>query len=233
MSHLVYSALLVITLAYPLLRSFEYRLRMYRKWKYMMPAMGITAFLFIVWDYWFVREEVWSFNDHFILGVRWMHLPLEELLFFIVIPYACFFIYEVGKYFIRQPIPGRIVLIVHVCVAVLLLLLGIAHIEQLYTLFVAVSTGGMLLILVFLPPFRKNVFYFYCAFLLSLIPFLLINGVLTALPVVMYNSGEILGLRIFTIPFEDVIYLLLLLFINFALYEILNVYDAKQIKFNS
>ena len=58
-------------------------------------------------------------------------------------------------------------------------------------------------------------------YLVSLVPFFLVNGVLTALPVVRYNDAENVGLRMGTIPVEDSIYLLLLLLLNVNLYEYL------------
>jgi lycopene cyclase domain-containing protein len=44
-----------------------------------------------------------------------------------------------------------------------------------------------------------------------LIPFLIINGILTAIPVVIYNNDENLGKRIYTIPIEDTVYALTML----------------------
>ena len=38
------------------------------------------------------------------------------------------------------------------------------------------------------------------------IPFLIVNGLLTSIPVVLYNDAENLGIRIYTIPVEDVFY---------------------------
>jgi lycopene cyclase domain-containing protein len=60
---------------------------------------------------------------------------------------------------------------------------------------------------------------FYLAYLITLIPFYMINGVLTWLPVVIYNPIEIMGFRVGTIPFEDHFYSLSLFLINVLFYE--------------
>jgi hypothetical protein len=39
-----------------------------------------------------------------------------------------------------------------------------------------------------------------------LIPFFIVNGILTSLPVIWYNNQATLGIRIGTIPVEDFIY---------------------------
>ena len=60
---------------------------------------------------------------------------------------------------------------------------------------------------------------FLAAFLIIIVPFLLVNGFLTALPVVEYNDTEILNIRIYTIPVEDVFYGMLLSLMNISIYE--------------
>ena len=60
---------------------------------------------------------------------------------------------------------------------------------------------------------------FSFAYLFCLVPFLLVNGVLTYLPVVIYNDLENLGIRIISIPFEDIFYGYLLLVWSVVYYE--------------
>jgi lycopene cyclase domain-containing protein len=56
----------------------------------------------------------------------------------------------------------------------------------------------------------KTINAFYFTFLVILIPFVLVNGILTGSfidgEVVWYNNEENLGIRIFTIPIEDFSY---------------------------
>ncbi len=73
---------------------------------------------------------------------------------------------------------------------------------------------------------------FYFAFGFILIPFLLVNGILTGSfiegEVVWYNEKEIQGIRIATIPFEDVFYGMLLLLCNISIFEWLIVHDRNK-----
>jgi lycopene cyclase domain-containing protein len=73
--------------------------------------------------------------------------------------------------------------------------------------------------------------YFWLAYFVHLIPFLIINGVLTGIatdkPVVWYNDNENIGVRIFTIPVEDTIYALTCLLLPITVMEML---VGKKIK---
>ena len=60
---------------------------------------------------------------------------------------------------------------------------------------------------------------FLVSYGICLVPFLIVNGFLTAMPVVQYNDAENLGIRIYTIPFEDSVYGMLLVLMNVLLYE--------------
>ncbi|MFT4996189.1 MAG: lycopene cyclase domain-containing protein [Flavobacteriales bacterium] len=70
------------------------------------------------------------------------------------------------------------------------------------------------------PPHRG---IFYLSYMIILIPFTLVNGVLTGYmtpdPIVWYNDAENLGIRFLTIPIEDYLYYFLMYGINYVVYE--------------
>ncbi|WP_317169349.1 lycopene cyclase domain-containing protein [Mucilaginibacter humi] len=67
---------------------------------------------------------------------------------------------------------------------------------------------------------------FYTTYLVLLLPFIIVNGLLTgtglANPVVWYNPLHIIGLRILTIPFEDIFYGMDLILLNVMIYSAIN-----------
>lgn len=226
MENYVYLGLHLFTISYPLAQSFEHRLQYYKQWKHLLPAIGITGAFFIAWDIYFAHLGVWSFNDQYLIGWRIAGLPMEEWLFFVTVPFACTFIYEVLNYFVKRDVLKPAVNIITWTLGVGLLLLAAWHHDKWYTGVKFGLTGAFLLghWLVFKDKYLGR---FYLAYLVSTLPFLLVNGVLTYLPVVSYNNAENLGIRIsdltgiafFNIPIEDTVYNLLLLTMIYTIYE--------------
>ncbi|HLO37554.1 MAG TPA: lycopene cyclase domain-containing protein, partial [Lacibacter sp.] len=111
--HYTYFLILAASLAGPLFLSFDKKVAFYKKWKYLFPAMLLPALFFLVWDELKTRSGVWSFSDEHIAGAKLLSLPIEEVLFFFVVPYCCVFIYEcVISYFpsVKQKKWGKPVL---------------------------------------------------------------------------------------------------------------------------
>lgn len=208
----------------PFVVSFESRLKFYRSWPALFPALLITAAFFIVWDHYLTLWGVWSFNPKYVCGLWIWGLPIEEWLFFILIPYSCLFIY--GSLNTLYPTPpfrksARNIFTVWFVITSIVALLSY---DKLYTGVKVSMSSALLAFACYRNP--EWLGKFLRAYLVSLIPFLVVNGVLTALPVVSYNDAENLGIRIFTIPIEDTQYMLLMLLMNTFLFE----YFSRQRK---
>jgi lycopene cyclase domain-containing protein len=220
-NHYTYFLILAASLAGPLALSFDKKVAFYKNWKYLFPAMIIPALLYIMWDFYFTTKGVWSFNENYITGAKLYNLPVEEVLFFFVVPYCCLFIYEC----IRSYFP-RVVNIVWadkllIALAVVLFITGIINYNKYYTGWTFIFTSIFITALHFINKKIKifNAGLFVVSYAVMLIPFLIVNGFLTAIPVVLYNDAENLSIRIYTIPFEDVFYGMLLILMNVAIYE--------------
>jgi len=213
-----------LSLLFPLLFSFHPKANFSKKWKYLWPAILFPAIFFIAWDEWFVQMGIWGFNERYITGIYLLHLPLEEILFFISIPYACVFIYEaVGHFFPYEVVPNNGQRITWLLIPGLLLT-GLVKYDLWYTVTTSLFMAAFLLFLsVLVKPAFMGRFYF--AYFFILIPFFLLNGILTGTglpePVVWYNDHENLGIRLFTIPFEDTFYGMLLILMNVSIFEYL------------
>jgi lycopene cyclase domain-containing protein len=218
--HYLYLLLLLFTISYPLLKSFEEKISFARKWKYLFPGIILSAIFFIAWDIWFTLIGIWKFNPDFVLGFYLLNLPLEEWLFFIIVPFSCVFIYEVMNYFIKKDLPVLISRIITFTLISFLLIIAGINIEKLYTAVTFLLLAAFLLIHVFL--LKSNYLgRFYIAWAVCTIPFLIINGILTVMPVLIYNDLENLNVRIYTIPVEDYFYGMLNILQVVTVYEYL------------
>ena len=228
-SHYTYFLILAASLAGPMALSFDKKVAFYKNWKYLFPAMIIPALLYIIWDVYFTSKGVWSFNEAYITGNYFFNLPLEEVLFFFIVPYCCVFIYAcIRSYFpdLKNKKNADLFLMV---LAIVLLIAGIIYADRYYTSSTFIFTAAFILLLCLLRKYFKSfdAISFLVSFAICLIPFLIVNGFLTAIPVVMYNNAENLGIRIYTIPFEDAFYGMLLILMNVVLYEKIKTQNSK------
>ncbi len=189
--------------------------------------MIFPAVLYIVWDIYFTSKGVWSFNDNYITGIKFYGLPLEEILFFFIVPYCCAFIYEcIRTYFpqVKNKIAGDIILKL---LAAALLISGILFYKNYYTSWTFIFNAVFIAVIYLCRNYFKSfdAASFLISYCVMLIPFLIVNGFLTAIPVVQYNDAENLGIRIYTIPFEDVFYGMLLILMNISIYSRLKKED--------
>lgn len=214
----IYLYLNIFTILFPLALSFDKKVAFYKNWYALFPAILVNAAFFIVWDVLFTSKGIWGFNEEYLTGIYLFNLPLEEILFFITVPYACVFIYDVLNAYIQRDLLKPYAKTIAVALIVILPLIAIFNFSRLYTSITFVSLAIMLLL--HLKFFGTRVLgRFYLAYLVHLVPFLLVNGVLTYLPIVWYDNTYNLGLRIISIPVEDTMYSMLMLLITISVYE--------------
>lgn len=220
LQHTTYLLLLLASVFFPVIFSFEKQIHFVSRWKFLPLAIGIPAALFVAWDVWFTRTGVWSFNDAYTLGPRLLGLPLEEWLFFVIVPFCSLFIYENVKFFLKKfSYHDRLVKSLWI-VVVLFVLIAVVGFYKSYTFWNFTFNTFVLIIILFTGWFRKHITHFVIAFLIGTFPMLIVNGILTSFPVVSYNPEEFSNLRLFTIPLEDFVYYFLLLAMNVYLYEL-------------
>jgi lycopene cyclase domain-containing protein len=217
---LKYTYLLInfLTVLFPVMLSFDRRVQFYKSWKFILPGIAITGMMFLFWDVLFTIRGVWYFNSSYVTGLTFFHLPAEEILFFITVPFACLFIYACLNYYVKWNISARLATIISGLICLSAILLLIPHYNKLYTL-VTLSLV-LFLVILFQYGFKANwLGRFYRTYFISLIPFYIVNGLLTSIPVVIYNNAQNMDRRIGTIPVEDHFYLMAMLLMNIGLFE--------------
>ncbi|WP_118196495.1 lycopene cyclase domain-containing protein [Albibacterium indicum] len=204
-----YSLVLFFSVVICFIASFDRRILFNRHFGAFIKSAILVAIPFIAWDVWFTAKGVWWFNTDYTLGIALAGLPIEEWLFFICIPFSCVFTYFCfDKFFRWEWLSGLNNLIVFVSV-IICSVMALLHFDKIYTLITATATITTLIYLHF---FAKADWIGKASlvFTILMLGFFPVNGVLTGTgletPIVNYNPGDFLGIRILTIPIEDAVY---------------------------
>lgn len=205
MASYTYFLVLAATVAVPLVLSLmPWRLRWSgQEWRRLTQVFLLVSLPFVLLDVYSHASGWWAYNPDFVTGFRSMGLPLEEIMFFIVVPFACLYLFSAVARMarseqLRRPWHWRLVLGMLIVGALTLALIEPRE-RTLFDVFVfvLVATVGWIK-----PPSRVEILWLGAVVLL----FLIVNTILTALPVVTYDATFGSRYRIGTIPFEDVLY---------------------------
>lgn len=221
--HYTYLIIDMCTVAFPFAFSFWRAFPFYRHWRAFFPAVIVTALFYTIWDAGFTYLGVWGFNPRYVCGLYIANLPIEEILFFLCIPYACVFTFFSFKLVIKndkQYLKAENI-VTPLIIAALSIVAATGY-TKLYTL-----TGfGFAAVLLVLAKYVCKVTWlwiFYAVYAVIQLPFFIVNGLLTgnwlSAPVVWYNNNENLAIRLTTIPVEDIFYGMGLLLMNTLLYQ--------------
>ncbi|MBK8954653.1 MAG: lycopene cyclase domain-containing protein [Saprospiraceae bacterium] len=169
---------------------------------YLKP-MFFVSLIFLSWDVIFNHLGVWGFNESYYLGPKWLGLPVEEWLWFWVIPFCSLFIYEIVKG--RVVLPAKMDMGLSWMILAIILVFYFFNLERIYTAWSLGASLFVVLVSIIWP--RQGFAVFVLSFLLNLIPMYLFNGMLTGLlttgALVMYNPMEFSNLRLGSFPMED------------------------------
>ncbi|WP_379963800.1 lycopene cyclase domain-containing protein [Epilithonimonas sp. UC225_85] len=189
--------------------SFHPKIKFNRHFGAFIKSALLVGFVFVLWDIWFTKNGVWWFNYRYLTGVKISELPIEEVLFFICIPFSCVFTYFCLDKFFKldwKPFPEKIFVIVSI---VFYLGMAVYFHDRIYT-FVTFSTASICLLILYFVLKIQWIGKASFIYLILMPGFLAVNGILTGTgldsPIVNYNPQNFIGLRIFTIPIEDVFY---------------------------
>lgn len=219
----------------PFLFSFHPKLRFHRNWSSFFPALLAMMCVFITWDVWFTHEGIWGFNPKYNSGIYIAGLPLEEWLFFVCIPYACVFTYHCFGLLVRNIPFDRFFKLLAWCTAFASIAVAVIFHDRWYTFSAHLFCG--LLLLVHLTVLKSAYIQrFFFMFIVVFPAFLTSNGILTGVDfwnysflntnpeavtekIVWYDNSHNLGVRLFSMPVDDIAYGLTMLLLVTGVYE--------------
>lgn len=89
MKHFGYLAMLAFTVVGSFWLEIALKVKVLKRFKIALRAIAPGALLFIIWDFYAVSQNHWAFDKAQVLGIYGpFHIPLEEFLFFLIVPLA-------------------------------------------------------------------------------------------------------------------------------------------------
>lgn len=215
-AYLIVNIIIVIV---PFLFSFEKNLNFRKKIPTVLKVCFINALFFVTWDISSTVSGIWIFNEEYTLGINIYSLPIEEILFFITVPYSMLFIYETINFYIKEK---SIKLNYYLIIPAILLFAYFSFVsyDYIYSFTIFSLTALFFIINTIFPQhiFGSRNYWIFAS--LSIVPFLIFDYILTSIPIISYDPESITGIKLLTIPVED-------LFYNYVLNSILVVLYKK------
>jgi len=211
--------------------SFDKKVGFYKYFSSLFLAIMIVMIVFIPWDIYFTTHNFWGFTKEYLSGKYILKLPIEEWFFFISVPYSCTFIHYVIKAYFKNPFKYNFTKPFWYILASFLIIVGSMNYQQPYTFWAFLLCGIALIAINYIHSLFMSQFLF--TYLVCLIPFFIVNSILTGsftpTPVVHYNENYFSGIRIGTIPFEDLFYNMLLILLSTYFTELFYNLKTKKL----
>ena len=89
LAHWSYVAMLLFVIVGSWWLEFAFKLRVLRRPRILVTAIVPVSIFFLMWDAFAINQNHWTFDSEQILGIFGpLNIPLEEYLFFLIIPMA-------------------------------------------------------------------------------------------------------------------------------------------------
>ena len=209
----------ILIIFFPLILSFDKNLKFYKKVPYVLQSIAFISTAYIVWDVIATERGDWAFSPEHLIGFYILGLPLEEILFFITVPYACIFIFETVSFYVKEK-KLNFNKKLSIIPPVILIVLGIIFYDQNYTFTVSIFAAAFFIGAVLFNEQLLASRNFWITMLISFLPFLIVNYFLTSIPVVTYSETAFSGKRFITIPYEDFLYSFSMISLWILFYEL-------------
>lgn len=187
--------------------------------KFIILAPLICLFTFSVPTEFLTRMKVFVFNPPYLTGITLWELPVEELLMLFVMPLCGLAVYLFINYrYPKNNLEKYSLAISNMLLGICIAMLYFGHKKE----FTLLTFAILLVFVIYIEYVNKIRFMykFYRAFVVTLLPFYVVYGILTVLPVIQYTDTETLNFNVFHIPFESHFYLMSMLLLTIYVYEL-------------
>ncbi|TDQ10257.1 lycopene cyclase domain-containing protein [Pedobacter metabolipauper] len=217
---MIYTYLLINLglLVIPMLLALNRRVSVFSSGLATGAAILAPAILFFIFSFVFNQFGIWQFNPERVLGIYFGQLPVEELLFYVTLPLAGLSVYR----YLNVVFPNNELDKFSLSLSNLILGICVAMLFFTYTRWYSVVTFSVLFILLLYIEYLNKIrfmYRFYRAYVVALIPFYVVYGLLTSLPVLTYSDAGLMKLKIGTIPFETHFYFMGMLLLTVYVFE--------------
>ncbi len=208
----------IVPLFYIISGKYDFR----KKLRYGIPAILISGFIFLLWDIRFTEVGVWSYDADYTLGISQKGLPLEQWLFYLVFSCTSLLVYEAIKTRFRTLDLNNIFVAIGLLMVIVFAIIAYMYRVRVYTFFCFLFTAVYFGYTIFRNQFKSCLTHFFLSYLVMLVPYFLLNGILTWNMAIEYHQEQVLNVWILMMPVENLVFLFLLLLINTTVYEYLS-----------
>ena len=185
--------------------------------KPLFVTIFLAGIFFAAYDQ-LVVNYFWSFNDKYITGIFLFSLPLEEVLFFITVPFACLLLWVNYRKHLSEKIFPKFATYLLATVLILVpffFLAGKIYSGSVLLVFLGVIVADFLLKTKL---FSSRIFIIFIFLITNVLTFIF-NLYLTARPIVIYNEIVKTNINIISIPIEDFVFGMALIALTLIIYE--------------